>query len=63
MVFDDVYDLYNEDDLLVKVGVEVDEVVVIKVENMGIDKLIIRLFFICCIRGGVCVFCYGRDLV
>jgi len=62
VVLDDVYDPYNEDELLVKAGEEVTEEVVTQVEDSGIDKLIIRSPLTCRTRGGICVLCYGRDL-
>jgi len=43
-------------------GVEIDENVVARIEEAGIDKVRIRSVLTCHSRRGVCAECYGRDL-
>jgi len=59
---DDITDPYNEEELLVSAGSEINEEAVERIENAGHDKLIIRSPLTCRTRGGICVLCYGRDL-
>ena len=48
--------------VVVKQGQELDEALVIKIENAGIERVQIRSGLTCEATRGVCVKCYGRDL-
>lgn len=48
--------------VIVKAGQEIDENLVKKVEETGIEKVQIRSGLTCEAKRGVCVKCYGRDL-
>jgi len=48
--------------VLVAANEEINEERVERIENAGLDKVKIRSTLTCQTRGGVCVFCYGRDL-
>jgi DNA-directed RNA polymerase subunit beta' len=48
--------------VVVKQGQEIDEALVIKIENAGIERVQIRSGLTCEATRGVCVKCYGRDL-
>ncbi|BCR04036.1 DNA-directed RNA polymerase subunit beta' [Desulfuromonas versatilis] len=50
------------DEVLVKANQEIDEDLVAKIENAGIEKLRIRSVLTCQSRRGICASCYGRDL-
>ncbi len=50
------------DSVLCHAGEEITEDVVRKVEEAGLEKVLIRSALICKTRRGVCVRCYGRDL-
>ena len=49
-------------DILVEANQEIDETLVTKIENAGIEKLKIRSVLTCQSRRGICATCYGRDL-
>jgi DNA-directed RNA polymerase subunit beta' len=49
-------------DVLVEANQEIDEYLVQKIENAGIEKLKIRSVLTCQSRRGICATCYGRDL-
>jgi len=48
--------------LIVAAGQLLDEVVVDKIDEAGIDSVKIRSILTCQTKGGVCAKCYGRDL-
>ncbi|APG27703.1 DNA-directed RNA polymerase subunit beta' [Syntrophotalea acetylenivorans] len=50
------------DEVLVEYNQELDEALVNKIENAGIEKLKIRSVLTCQSRRGICATCYGRDL-
>lgn len=58
---EDVIDPVN-DAVICHAGDEITEDVVKKIEEAGIEKVMIRSALICQTRRGVCVKCYGRDL-
>ncbi|MFN3199432.1 MAG: DNA-directed RNA polymerase subunit beta' [Bradymonadia bacterium] len=58
---DDVYDPYTGD-IILAAGADIDEETAAKIEEAGIDRVMIRSALTCQTRGGVCVKCYGRDL-
>ncbi|MDY0269372.1 DNA-directed RNA polymerase subunit beta' [Trichloromonas sp.] len=49
-------------EVLVEANQEIDETLVEKIENAGIEKLRIRSVLTCQSRRGICAACYGRDL-
>jgi DNA-directed RNA polymerase subunit beta' len=49
-------------DVLVESNQEIDEYLVQRIENAGIEKLKIRSVLTCQSRRGICATCYGRDL-
>jgi DNA-directed RNA polymerase subunit beta' len=50
------------DELIVKAGGLMDEVIVDKIDEAGIDWVMIRSPLTCESEGGICAKCYGRDL-
>jgi DNA-directed RNA polymerase subunit beta' len=57
----DIYDPVTEE-LLVRANEEIDEEAFEKVENAGIERVMIRSALTCESTRGVCRKCYGRDL-
>lgn len=58
---DDIVDPVT-DELLVEADQEIDEALVQKIEEAGIEKIKIRSVLTCQSRRGICASCYGRDL-
>ena len=58
---EDILDPFT-DNVLVKVGDEIDEAGVIRIEEAGLTTVRIRSVLTCKTRHGVCAKCYGRDL-
>jgi len=58
---DDVLDPITGE-VLVPAGAEIDEDRVRKVEDAGIERVVIRSGLTCAAPRGICVKCYGRDL-
>ncbi len=58
---EDIIDPFTDEPLL-KVGEEIDEAAVEKIENAGVTSVKIRSVLTCKTRYGVCASCYGRDL-
>ncbi len=52
----------NTNEVICKAGDEINERVVRKIDDLGIDRVVIRSTLTCKTRRGVCVKCYGRDL-
>jgi DNA-directed RNA polymerase subunit beta' len=50
------------DEVLVEASQEIDENLVKKIEDAGIERLRIRSVLTCQSRRGICASCYGRDL-
>ncbi len=50
------------DEVLVEANQEIDETLVNKIEDAGIERLRIRSVLTCQSRRGICATCYGRDL-
>ena len=50
------------DEVLVPAGTLVDELWNLKIEEMGIDEILVRSPITCETRYGICSTCYGRDL-
>jgi DNA-directed RNA polymerase subunit beta' len=49
-------------EVLIDSNTELDETAVKKIEDAGIEEVIIRTVLTCQARRGVCAMCYGRDL-
>ena len=49
-------------DVLVPANGNIDEAEIAKVEDAGIERVIIRSVLTCQAKRGICVLCYGRDL-
>ncbi|MFO7752320.1 MAG: DNA-directed RNA polymerase subunit beta' [Desulfobacteraceae bacterium] len=58
---EEVRDPYSND-VIVGLGVELDEQIVKKIEDAGVTSVKIRSVLTCSSRSGVCQRCYGRDL-
>jgi DNA-directed RNA polymerase subunit beta' len=58
---EDIVDPYSNE-VICKANEEIDERVVKKIDELGIEKVRIRSTLTCKTRRGVCVKCYGRDL-
>jgi DNA-directed RNA polymerase subunit beta' len=54
--------LYKHDKLVVEAGTLLDERLVAKLDEVGIDQVKVRSPITCETRYGVCAKCYGRDL-
>jgi len=61
VALDDVADPYTSE-VLVPAGKEINEELVEKIEDAGLEKVRIRSVLTCQARQGVCIKCYGRDL-
>ncbi|OQX20991.1 MAG: DNA-directed RNA polymerase subunit beta' [Desulfobacteraceae bacterium IS3] len=58
---EDIRDPFN-DEVIVRLGEEIDEVAVKKIEAAGLTSVKIRSVMTCRTPHGVCAACYGRDL-
>jgi DNA-directed RNA polymerase subunit beta' len=61
VVLEDVVDPLTGE-VLVESNTELDEALVRKIEDAGIEEVVIRSVLTCQTRRGVCGMCYGRDL-
>ena len=61
VALDNVVDVIT-DQVIVKSGDLIDESVVTKIEEAGIEKIRVRSVLCCEAQKGVCAKCYGRDL-
>jgi len=61
VALEDIRDPYT-DEIIVKAGVMIDEDLVQKIEDSGLEKVIIRSVLTCKSKKGICTSCYGRDL-
>ncbi len=61
VALEDIKDPFTEE-IIVEASQEIDEQLVEKIENAGIEKVKIRSVLTCRSKRGVCVRCYGRDL-
>lgn len=52
----------DSDEILVPAGTIIDEAWVERIEQMGIDEVLVRSAITCETRYGICAQCYGRDL-
>ena len=61
VALDDIRDPYT-DEVIVKAGEQIDEEFVQRIEDSGLEKVLIRSVLTCKSESGVCAKCYGRDL-
>jgi DNA-directed RNA polymerase subunit beta' len=61
VALEDVKDPFTGE-VIIKANEEIDEEVVQRVEDAGLERIKIRSVLTCASRRGVCVMCYGRDL-
>lgn len=61
VALEDIRDPYT-DDIIVPSGEMIDEALVDKIEDAGIEKVLIRSVLTCKTKYGICAKCYGRDL-
>jgi len=61
VVLEDVVDPLTGE-VIVDGNTELDEALVARIEDAGIEEVVIRLVLTCQTRRGVCAMCYGRDL-
>ena len=61
VVAQDVY-IPNQNDPIVVAGTLLDEEWVARLEQMGVDQILVRSPIACETRFGLCAYCYGRDL-
>ncbi len=61
VTLEDIVDPFT-DEVLIDANQEITEDLVEKVENAGIDRVLIRSVLTCRSKRGVCAMCYGRDL-
>lgn len=57
----DIRDPYTGE-VIVKANEEIDEEAAARIEDAGIDKVLIRSVLTCKAKRGICSLCYGRDL-
>ncbi len=57
----DILDPFT-DEVVVRAGKEIDEIDAQKIENAGVNQVLIRSVLTCRTKYGVCAKCYGRDL-
>ncbi|MES2966101.1 MAG: DNA-directed RNA polymerase subunit beta' [Bdellovibrionota bacterium] len=60
-VLETVTDPYTKD-VIVAAGNEINEAEVKRIEDLAIERVVIRSVLTCRTRRGICVKCYGRDL-
>lgn len=61
VALDDIVDPFTGE-VIVKANEEINEKLVEKIENAGLERIKIRSVLTCRSKRGVCVKCYGRDL-
>ena len=61
VALEDVVDPYSNE-VIVEAGEEITEEKISKIEEAGIDRVMIRSVLSCRAKRGVCALCYGRDL-
>ncbi|MRR54825.1 MAG: DNA-directed RNA polymerase subunit beta' [Deltaproteobacteria bacterium] len=61
VALDDILDPVT-DEILVPANIEIDETLVSKIEEAGLEKVKIRSVLTCQSKRGICAKCYGRDL-
>jgi DNA-directed RNA polymerase subunit beta' len=61
VALDDILDPVT-DEILVPANMEIDETLVTRIEDAGLEKVKIRSVLTCQSKRGICAKCYGRDL-
>jgi len=61
VALDDILDPVT-DEILVPANMEIDETLVTRIEEAGLEKVKIRSVLTCQSKRGICAKCYGRDL-
>jgi len=61
VALDDILDPVT-DEILVPANMEIDETLVARIEDAGLEKVKIRSVLTCQSKRGICAKCYGRDL-
>jgi DNA-directed RNA polymerase subunit beta' len=61
VALEDIRDPYT-DEVMVKAGQMIDEGLVQRIEDSGLEKVLIRSVMTCKSKYGICAKCYGRDL-
>ncbi|RME16370.1 MAG: DNA-directed RNA polymerase subunit beta' [Bdellovibrio sp.] len=61
VALEDIVDPYTQE-VILPAGEEITEEIVKKIDESGIEKVVIRSALTCRTRRGICVKCYGRDL-
>jgi len=61
VALEDIKDPFTGD-VIVKANQEIDEDIVQRIEDAGLERIKIRSVLTCQSKRGVCVMCYGRDL-
>ncbi len=61
VILEDLYDPITEE-LIVRSGDEIDEIVAKKIDNTAVEEIEIRSVLTCESKKGVCAKCYGRNL-
>jgi len=61
VALEDIRDPFTGD-VIVKANQEINEELVQRIEDAGLERIRIRSVLTCASRRGVCVMCYGRDL-
>src|SRR5918996_512118 len=61
VALEDVKDPFT-DEVIVKANEEIDEELVQRIEEAGLERIKIRSVLTCQSKRGVCILCYGRDL-
>ncbi len=61
VALEDIKDPFSGE-VIVKANQEIDEALVQRIEDAGLERIWIRSVLTCQSRKGVCVMCYGRDL-
>ena len=61
VALDDIKNPYTQE-VIVKANQEIDEYLVKKIEEVGIERVKIRSVLSCRAKKGICSLCYGRDL-
>jgi DNA-directed RNA polymerase subunit beta' len=62
VVAEDVFAPGDDSEPAVKAGVLLDEFLVQKLEDLGVERILVRSTITCETKFGVCAQCYGRDL-
>ncbi len=59
---EDIYNPDSDDEIIVEAGFEIDEIAAERIQDVGIQEVLIRSVLTCESDHGVCAKCYGRNL-